>query len=67
MTQTVPPDARFLRAAQLCRMRDLERLSVLGELVHSLSELIHALQIENPPPSKKNRMSTPPLFLCVAS
>ena len=46
MTDTVSPDARFLRAAQLCRMRDLERLSVLGELVHSLSELIHALQRE---------------------
>jgi nitrate/nitrite sensing protein/ANTAR domain-containing protein len=46
MTDTVPPDARFLRAAQLCRMRDLERLSVLGELVYSLSELIHALQRE---------------------
>ncbi len=46
MSDTVPPDAKFLRAAQLCRMRDLERLSVLGELVLSLSELIHALQRE---------------------
>ncbi|HEX4376226.1 MAG TPA: nitrate- and nitrite sensing domain-containing protein [Steroidobacteraceae bacterium] len=46
MTDTVSPDARFMRAAQLCRMRDLERLSVLGELVHSLSTLIHALQRE---------------------
>lgn len=46
MSDTIAPDSRFLRAAQLCRMRDLERLSVLGELVQSLSELIHALQRE---------------------
>jgi AmiR/NasT family two-component response regulator len=38
--------ARFLRAAGLCRMRDLEQLSVLGELVRKLSALIHALQKE---------------------
>ncbi|HEY6457775.1 MAG TPA: nitrate- and nitrite sensing domain-containing protein [Steroidobacteraceae bacterium] len=38
--------ARFLRAARLCRTRDLEQLSILGELVGKLSELIHALQKE---------------------
>ena len=38
--------ARFLRAARLCRTRDLEQLSILGELVRKLSELIHALQKE---------------------
>jgi len=37
---------RFIRVARLCRSRDLERLYVLGELVNSLSELIHALQKE---------------------
>jgi AmiR/NasT family two-component response regulator len=37
---------RFLRAAQLCRARDLERLFVLGELVRSMGELIHGLQRE---------------------
>jgi Nitrate and nitrite sensing/ANTAR domain len=46
MTQTLAPDMRFLRAAQICRMRDLERLAVLGDLVHGLSELIHSLQRE---------------------
>jgi DnaJ-domain-containing protein 1 len=40
------PAARFLRAAQLCRARDLERLFVLGELVRSIGELIHGLQRE---------------------
>jgi AmiR/NasT family two-component response regulator len=38
--------ARFLRAARVCRTRDLEQLSILGELVRKLSELIHALQKE---------------------
>ncbi len=38
--------ARFLQAARLCRTRDLEQLSILGELVRELSELIHALQKE---------------------
>jgi Nitrate and nitrite sensing/ANTAR domain len=38
--------ARFLRAARLCRTRDLEQLSILSELVRKLSELIHALQKE---------------------
>jgi hypothetical protein len=38
--------ARFLRAARLCRTRDLEQLSILGELVRRLSELIHVLQKE---------------------
>lgn len=38
--------ARFLRSAQLCRARDLEQLAVLGDLVKTISELIHALQKE---------------------
>ncbi len=38
--------ARFLRSARLCRTRDLEQLSILGELVRELSGLIHALQKE---------------------
>jgi AmiR/NasT family two-component response regulator len=38
--------ARFLRAAGLCRTRDLERLFELGELVKSINELIHGLQRE---------------------
>jgi hypothetical protein len=38
--------SRFIRAAQLCRTRDLERLFALGELVKSISELIHGLQRE---------------------
>jgi AmiR/NasT family two-component response regulator len=42
----LPPERRFLRAANLCRRHDLERLAVLGELVKSLSELIHGLQRE---------------------
>jgi AmiR/NasT family two-component response regulator len=37
---------RFLRSARLCRTRDLEQLSILGELVRELSGLIHALQKE---------------------
>ena len=45
MSQT-SPDARFLRAAQQCRTHDIERLFVFGELVRSVSELIHALQRE---------------------
>lgn len=40
------PAARFLRSARLCRVRDLRQLSVLGELVRAISELIHALQKE---------------------
>jgi hypothetical protein len=40
------PAARFLRSAKLCRSRDLEQLFILGELVKSISELIHALQKE---------------------
>lgn len=40
------PAARFLRSAKLCRIRDLEQLSVLGVLVKSISELIHGLQRE---------------------
>jgi hypothetical protein len=38
--------ARFLRAAQVCRARDLKQLSVLSDLVKGISELIHALQKE---------------------
>lgn len=40
------PAARFLRSAKLCRTRDLEQLLILGQLVKSVSELIHALQRE---------------------
>jgi AmiR/NasT family two-component response regulator len=40
------PAQRFLRSAELCRARDLKRLSILGELVRVLSALIHALQKE---------------------
>jgi hypothetical protein len=40
------PAARFLRSATLCRIRDLEQLVILGELVKDISELIHALQKE---------------------
>jgi hypothetical protein len=46
MSDDATPYGRFLNAAQLCRRRDLERLSVLGEVVSALSELIHALQRE---------------------
>jgi hypothetical protein len=35
-----------MRAAQACRIRDLQRLIILGELVGGLSELIHGLQRE---------------------
>jgi hypothetical protein len=48
-TQSVvadPPETRFFRAAKRCRQHDLERLAVLGELVKTLSELIHGLQRE---------------------
>ena len=40
------PTARFLSSAKRCRIRDLEQLIILGELVKSISELIHALQRE---------------------
>lgn len=40
------PAARFLRSARLCRARDLEQLSILVELLKSISLLIHALQTE---------------------
>lgn len=43
---TETPAARFLRSAKLCRIRDLEQLIVLGELIKGLNELIHALQRE---------------------
>lgn len=38
--------ARFLRAARLCRIRDLERLLSVSKLLKDLGELIHALQRE---------------------
>jgi hypothetical protein len=40
------PAARFLRSAQLCRNRDLEQVSILGELMRELSQFIHTLQKE---------------------
>lgn len=40
------PVARHLRSAQLCRIRDLQQLLILGDLIRDLSELIHALQKE---------------------
>ena len=40
------PAARFLRAARLCRVRDLRQLSILGDLVQGIRKLIHALQKE---------------------
>jgi hypothetical protein len=40
------PATRFMRAAKLCRARDLERLFALGELVRSLGDLIHGVQRE---------------------
>jgi hypothetical protein len=43
---TDAPAMRFLRAAQRCRARDLERLFAVGELVRSIGELIHGLQRE---------------------
>ncbi|WP_051341238.1 nitrate regulatory protein [Azospirillum halopraeferens] len=40
------PAARFLRSALLCRIRDLEQLAIVSELVRDAGELIHALQKE---------------------
>ena len=37
---------RFWRSARSCRARDLRHLSILGELVRAISELVHALQKE---------------------
>lgn len=37
---------RFLRAARLCRIHDLERLLAVSELLREIGELIHALQKE---------------------
>lgn len=45
-TETDAPALRFLRCAQSCRARDLEQLSILGDLVKIIGELIHALQKE---------------------
>jgi hypothetical protein len=38
--------ARFLRSAQLCRIRDLTQLLSFSDLISEISELIHALQKE---------------------
>jgi AmiR/NasT family two-component response regulator len=38
--------ARFLRSAQLCRIRDLTQLLAFSDLISEISELIHALQKE---------------------
>ncbi len=40
------PAVRFLRSAQSRRARDLEQLTILGDLVKTISGLIHALQKE---------------------
>lgn len=40
------PAARFLDIARRCRIRDVEQLLAVSELVRDLSELIHALQKE---------------------
>ncbi len=37
---------RFLRAARLCRIRDVERLLAVGALVRDIGGLIHVLQAE---------------------
>jgi AmiR/NasT family two-component response regulator len=41
-----PHFARLLRAAKLCRIRDLEQLVIVSDLVEDVSTLIHALQKE---------------------
>lgn len=43
---TGSPAARFLRFAKLCRIRDVEQLLSVSELVRDMGELIHALQKE---------------------
>lgn len=43
---TGSPAARFLRVAKLCRIRDVEQLLSVSELVRDMGELIHALQKE---------------------
>ena len=40
------PATRFLGSATLCRIRDLEQLVLIGELVMNFSKLVHALQKE---------------------
>lgn len=45
-TGTGAAAARFLRAARLCRIRDVEQLLAVSALVRDLSALIHALQKE---------------------
>lgn len=46
MDKPVTSAERFLRAARLCRIRDLEQLSIVSELVKDIGGLIHALQKE---------------------
>lgn len=43
---TGSPAARFLRVAKLCRIRDVEQLLSVSELVRDMGALIHALQKE---------------------
>ncbi|WP_247887268.1 nitrate regulatory protein [Azospirillum sp. SYSU D00513] len=38
--------ARFLLAAKQCKIRELEQLAVMSDLVKAISELVHALQKE---------------------
>ncbi len=38
--------ARFLRAAQICRIRDLNQLLVFSDLIKEIADLIHVLQKE---------------------
>ncbi|WP_109152896.1 nitrate regulatory protein [Azospirillum sp. TSO5] len=45
-SRTSAAATRFLRAAKLCRIRDVEQLLVVSALVRDLSALIHALQKE---------------------
>ncbi|MGQ9369005.1 nitrate- and nitrite sensing domain-containing protein [Azospirillum sp. ST 5-10] len=44
--EPLPAAARFRRSARLCRIRDLEQLSALSDLVRDIGALIHALQKE---------------------
>lgn len=40
------PSTRFLRAAQICRVRDLNQLLVFSDLIKEMGDLIHVLQKE---------------------
>ena len=61
---------RFWRSARSCRARDLRHLSVLGELVRAISELVHALQKERGASSiylgSNGVQFSDPLTACVA-